>query len=895
MKSLMRFRSFFRNLARRAESDRDLDAEVRAHLDLLTDEKIREGLPSDQARRAALLELGGVEQVKEDVRSSRSGVWLEQFWQDVRYGARQLRRNPGFTALAGLVLTLAIGLNAAIFNVFNGLLLRPLDARDPQRLVSLYFSSQDEPGATAISYPQYLFCREQNSSFSSLSAFAGGRVLMTDAGSSGASAPEWLQAQLVSGNFFSLLGAMPAQGRAFLPEEDQTPGAHPVVVIAYDLWQSHFGGEPEAIGRTLTLNSLRYTIVGVAPRGFIGTDPEVPDVWIPLAMSANVQSGPPLFDDRGAGWLSLLARLKPGVTLDAAQAEVRVLAARYHAADPESVRKSSILASPASFLTPSEKSDTVPLAILLVAAVGLVLLIACANVANLQLARGLTRHKELGIRTALGGSRLRLVRQLLVESLLLSGLSGVAGLFLARAAADLMLALVHPSGARAFSLNLSPDWRVALYLAAISLGSGLVSGLLPALRVSRQDPLDAMREESGVAAWGRGSSLRSALVVGQVALSLFLLVAAGLLTRALGKARRVELGFDSQSVAVLHPDLRLHNYDTAGAVEFEHRLSERISALPGVRSVALARTVPLGTDFSQTSVFAEEAGQSADRQARIINFNVVTPEFFDTVGITVIHGRVFTPAEIASGAHVALISQTLAQKLWPSQEPIGKRLRRGPNSPLYEVVGVARDARNVYLWAAALPYLYLPMIPENLDQYSDPALLVCTAGDAAALAHALPGIVRQMDPAVTSKASTLADNLEFWLLPSQLGARLSATLGLLALLLAAVGLTSMTAFAVTQRTREIGIRIALGAAPVAVVSLLLRQTGRLVAIGGAIGLAAAAAASRLLVQFLYGLSALDGLAFAGTALFLAVVSMAACYLPARRAMRVDPVVALHHE
>ena len=891
MKVLMRLVCFISNLVRRGQRDRDLDAEVCAHLDLLTEEKLSAGLTPDEARRAARIELGGIEQVKEEVRSVRSGVWLEQLWRDLRFGARQLRRNPAFTALAGVALTLAIGLNAAIFTVFNGLLLRPLPAPDAQHLVSLYSSIQGEQVGKTVSYPEYAYCRDQNTSFAAFAAYAGGRVLMTGAGGPGSAAPEWLQAQLVSANFFSLFGAVPATGRVFLQEEDKTPGAHPVVMISYDLWQNHFGGDPAAVGRTLTLNSLRYSIVGVAPRGFIGADPEVPDVWIPLAMSANVQSGPPLFEDRGAGWLMLLARLKPGTTLDAAQAEMQVIAARFRAADPASERKSTLLVVPASFLTPSERSDTLPFAVLLLGAVALVLLIACANVANLQLARGVARQKELGIRTALGGSRGRLVRQLLVESLLLSGLAGGAGLLLAWVAADLMLAFSHPAGSRGLSLDLSPDWRVALYLAAISLGSGVVSGLLPALRVSRQDPLDSMREESGLASWNRGSRLRGALVVGQVALSLFLLVAAGLLTRALGKARSVELGFDSHSVAVVHPDLRVHEYDAVRTSEFDRRLTGRIAALPGVLSVALARTVPLGNDFSQTSVFSE----GAVRQANIVNFNVVTDRFFETVGIAVVRGRSFNSADISSAAHVAVVSESLARQLWPGEEALGKRLRRGRKSPLYEVVGVARDARNVYLWESSLPYLYVPMIPENLDQYSEPAVLARTSGDAGSLAHSLPGIVRELDPAISAKANTLADNLEFWVWPSQLGARLAAALGLLALVLASVGITSMTAFAITQRTREIGIRMALGAAPASVISLLLRQTGRLVAIGGVIGLAAAAAASRLLVQFLYGLSAVDAVAFAGTALLLAIVSLAACYVPARRAARVDPMVALRYE
>jgi len=891
----MRLRSFLRNLLRFDGADGDLDAELRAHLDLLTEEKLRAGLPPDEARRAARIDLGGVEQLKEEVREARAGAWLEQFWQDARYGARQLRRNSGFTILAAFTLALAIGLNAAIFTLFNGVLLRPLQARDPQRLVSLFSAVPGESAATVISYPEYVYCRERGSSFSSMAAYAGGRVLLTGAGGRVIPAPEWLHAQLVSGSFFGLLGTVPALGRTFLPGEDQSPGAHPVAVISFELWLSRFAGDPDAVGKSLILNSLPYTIIGVLPREFIGANPEVPDVWIPLAMSANVQGGSPWFDDRAAQWLFVLARLAPQATLESAQAEMRVLAAGFHASDAVASRKPSLLVTPASFLTPSQRSETLPLAAALFAAVALVLLIACANVANLQLARGVARQKELGIRTALGGSRARLVRQLLVESMLLSGIAGAAGLLFAWWASGILLAVAHPPSARALSLDLSPDWRVALYLAAVSLASGIVSGLLPALRVSRQDPLGSMREESGAGAWRRGSRLRSALVVSQVALSLFLLVAAGLLTRALSKARRVELGFNARSVAVVHPNLRTLGYDSSRALDFGRRVADRLAALPGVRSVALARTVPLGNDFSQTSAFAEGRSPAEGQRLPVVNFNAVSSEFFETLGIPLVSGRAFTPAEIRSGARLAIVNESLARQFWPGEPALGKRLRQGRTSPLYEVLGVARDTRNVYLWSGSLPYLYLPLADEAAGQYADLAVLARTSGDAAVLAAALPAVVRELDPAVTAKAGPLDDNLALWTWPSQIGAALSTVLGMLALLLASVGITSMTAFAVTQRTREIGIRIALGAAPAAVLGLLLRQTGRLVAIGAAIGLAAAAAASRVLGQFLYGLSALDAAAFVGTTLLLAAATLAAGYFPARRATRVDPLVALRHE
>ncbi|HMD33098.1 MAG TPA: ABC transporter permease [Candidatus Acidoferrales bacterium] len=882
---------FFRYLFHRESAERDLDAEVCAHLDLLEDEKRREGLGAAEARRAARIELGGVEQVKEEVRSVRAGARLEQLGMDVRLGARQLRRNPLLTGMALLTLALGIGLNAAVFMLFNAVLLRPLQARDAQNVVRLYAGDGSQRGETAFSYPEYAFCRDQNSSFSGVAAFAGGRVLFTSA----SSAPEWLNAQLVSGNFFGLLGAVPANGRAFLPEEDGAPGAHPVAVISYGFWQSHFGGDTGVAGQTLNLNRESYTIVGVAPRDFLGTDPEVPDVWVPLAMSADVQSGPPLFDNREAGWLFLLARLKPGVPAVAAQAEMHLLAKRFDASSGQAPKNAAIQVAPATLLTPQEAGDSLPVAVVLLLAVALVLLIACANVANVHLARGVSRQKELGIRTSLGGSRARLIQQLVVESMVQSAIAGAAGLLIAWWCAGLALAVAHPPGARALSLDISPDWRVALYLVGVSLLSGMLAGWLPALNVSRQNPLSAMREESGAQTWRRGARLRHTLMVGQVAISIFLLVASGMLARALSKARGLELGFDATHVAVLSPDLRLHGYDLVRATDFYRRISERVGARPDVSSMALAHIVPLGNDFAQTGIMAEGREPAAGQPAPAVNFNVVSPEYFETLGITLVRGRSFTPGEVAAGTHVAVVSDALARQLWPGEDALGKHLRQGRKSPLYEVVGVAHNTRNVYLWSGALPYLYLPPLPENLDQYSDLSLVIRSTGDPAMLVSALPGIVREMDAGVTSKSHALGENLAFWLWPSRIGAVLAGTLGLLALLFASLGIAGVTALAVRQRTREIGIRMALGAPPATVVRLMLFQTGRLVAIGAAAGLIAAAVAARALAPFLYGLTAVDGIAFAGSAVLLAAATLAACYLPARRAATVDPMIALRHD
>jgi predicted permease len=816
-------------------------------------------------------------------------------WQDVRYGIRLLLNRPGFTAMAVFTLAIAIGLNTAVFSLFNALLLRPLPVHDPASVVSLYAGAEGQQSTGVFSYPDFADSRAQNTVFSAMAAHTGAHVLLGNANGSSDSRPEWLKANLVSANYFDLLGASPAAGRMFLAEEDQTPNARPVVILNYGFWKRRFGGDSGLIGKPITLNSLAYTVVGIAPRDFVGADAEVPDVWIPLMMTPNVQGGRTPFADRESGWLFVIARLKPGVPLVQAQSEMSVLSARFHVKDDAHPRRAMIQVVPGGFLSPREQSDVVPFAIVIMAAVGLVMLIACANVANLQLARGVTRQKEMGIRTSLGASRGRLIGQMVVESLVLAGAAGVVGLLLAWWASDILLQIAHPPGTEALSLQVAPDWRVGLFLFGISLFTGIISGLLPALRVSRQDPLIAVRGDSGATSFHKGSRLRGLLVTGQVAMSLFLLIAAGLLVRALGKAQDTNPGFDVAHVAVLSVDLRVRGYDAARIMSFDRQLVERIKSVPGVRSAAYSSTVPLGRSFAETGAMAEGHEPPPGQPVPIMNYNVVSPEFFDTLNIHLLRGRTFTPQDIQNGARVAIVNESLAKQFWPGEEAVGKRIRTGRKSPLCEVIGVAPDVRNVYLWSANLPYLYFPATKENATEYSEFKILVNSTGDLKTLTAALPALAHEQDNAAPAEAASISANVENWIWPSRLGAALSAALGLLALLLASVGITSITAFAVTQRTREIGIRMALGAQPGGVVRLLVMQSGKLVAIGSAIGIIAAVAMSRILSGFLYGIGAVDGITFLGVTIFLAAVALTACYIPARRATKVDPMVALRYE
>jgi len=815
--------------------------------------------------------------------------------QDLRYGVRQLWQSPGFTLTVVLTLALGIGVNTAIFSLFNALVLRPIPARDPASIVSVYRTVENEMRFGVFSYPEYRSESEHNSVFSGLAAFTGAQVTLTNGRekSTANDAGETLQAQLVSGNYFSVLGVGAAPGRTFIAEEDQTPNSHPVVVLSHDLWQQRFQSDPNIVGSTLTLNSDSYTVVGIAPQGFGGTVPDPVDVWVPMMMQGKIRPGANLLEDRDDMSLQLVGRLKPGIRREQVQAEMTVLAEQFAKSAGDRNHKVSVTVTEGEFLNPQELSDVLPVAALLMAAVGLVLLIACANVANLLLARGASRQREIGIRLSLGASRGRVVRQLLTESMLLAMAGGACGTILALWIAELLLGAVHPPGGHRVGLDVKLDFRVLGYTLALSIASGLLCGLLPAMRSSKQDLAAAVKEEWR--AFGQRiskSRLRGVLVVSQVAVSLILLVGAGLLVRALQKAQTLAPGFEMNNVVVVTADLQQRGYNAARAREFQRELTERLEGLPGVKSTGLARTAPLGSSFAVTRIAVEGHEEAPGSRLPLINFNTVSPGYFETLKIPIVRGRNFSPQDIAQEARVAVISESLARRYWPGEDPIGKRFNGGGNSLYREVIGVARDLRNVYLWSNDEPYLYLPL---SLAESADMQFFVRTEGNAVPVMSAAGEFARTIDSGLRVSTHRLDENLALWIWPSQMGALLSAALGVFALLLASAGIYAVMAYAVTQRTREIGIRMALGSQNKDLLTLLLREGMRLVIIGIAIGLLASIAGSRLLAKFLYGLSAVDGLAFAGVSVLLVSVALLACWIPARRAMRVDPMVALRYE
>jgi predicted permease len=842
-------------------------------------------------------------------------------WQDIRYGARALRRRPGFAAVAVVTLALGIGVNTALFTVFDAFALRPLPLKDPARLVYVEGRGQAGERRNLFSYPDYLDLRERAASFDGLAAMNKVAAPLGEAlpgGEADVPAPDadYVPLQLVSADYFSVLGAGLTLGRAFSPEEERSPAAAPVVVLSQWFWQRRFNSDPHVLGRGLKLRGETFTVVGVTAQGFVGTSPDAPAGWVPLAtrdrlIPAGSWNHGRWLDGRDADSFVLVGRLKGGVGRAQAEAEASLLVSQLARAYPGEGRKTGArLVSGMTFVNLTE--EEMPVVVPLLVAVGFVLLIACANVANLLLARGASRQKEIGVRLALGATRARLVRQLLTESVLLALAGGAAGLVLAVWALDALMPVVLsglplPAGLKeTFALDLSPDYRVFAFTLAASLLAGVVAGLAPALESSRPDLTSALKEE-GSAAGARlsRSRLRDALVVAQTAVCLTLLVGAGLLVRNAAKVRAFDTGLDAEHILAAAVDLRKVEGERRSASDVRRQLVERLRALPGVKSVSQAHRQPLAGPAPSTAVQPEGAGEGARLSAQ---YNFVSPEYFDTLGIRVVRGRPFTAQEANSGVPVVVVSEATARRFWPGEDALGKHIRiaaaaaraggtgtpdaGAAAAPQFEVVGVARDTRSGWVWREDETYLYVPLRPESdLGQY---LLVRSDAGDPRALA---PVVRREAEALGNLLVSVRAvgDSLDFQAAPFRAMATLAAALGALALLLAAGGLYGVMSFVVSRRTREIGVRVALGAAPRDVVGLFLRRGAKLVGLGLLLGVAGGVAVSRLLASALVNVSPLDPTAFVGVSLFLACVALLACYIPARRATKVDPMVALRYE
>ena len=796
-------------------------------------------------------------------------------------------KRPGFTAVAIITLALGIGVNTSIFTLFYSLALRPLPVKDAGEIVNVYqtfegqWSRRVEGNMALLSYPEYLSYRDKTQAFSGLIAYAD--TPLTLSGDEG----EKVHGLLVSDNYFSVLGAQTLFGRSLMPGECQTTGQCPLAVVSYRFWQRRFGSEPGLVGKTLTLNRQRFTVVGITAPDFRGTEMTLPDVWIPLLMQPAVKPGNDLVVLPDCSWLNVVGRLQKGVSLGQAQAELALLATQ---ADREYTnRKTTVDVVSGAYLNfPEARSRGIPIVEIVMLAVGLVLLIACANVSNLLLARAATRKKEIAVRLALGASRSRLIRQLLTESLLLAVCGGAAGLLVAYWLPPILLSVVPETGA---DVNFSPNLTVLAYAFVISMITGVIFGLAPALQATKLNLTSALQ---GTAVSPRFSSsrLRSTLVITQVAVSLVLLISAGLLLRSLQRAQSTDRGFDPVQVLALSLDTTAQGYDSPRTGELYGQLTERLAAMPGVKSVGLASAIPFaGTQF--TAIEIEDPGTKLAGRSFQVNVNVVSPSYFQTLGIPLLRGRQFSGQEVTGSQSVAVVSKAMTDRFWPNQDPIGKHFKDSSSS--YEIIGVARDISSIDPAEHDGPLVYLPAQIERQIDRGGLTVLLKAGGNPLVLAGTARDVVRSLDKNLVVSVKQLGENLDSKLQPARTGAIVSGALSLLALLLAATGIYGVMAYFVTERTREIGIRVALGAQTSDVLKLVVRNGMRLALMGVVIGLTGSFALTRLMSSFLMGVAPTDALTFAVVSLGLIAVALVACYIPARRAMRVDPVVALRYE
>ena len=812
-------------------------------------------------------------------------------WQDLRYGARMLWKSPGFTAVAVVVLALGIGANTTIFSMINGLLLRPLTGvESPERLVAVYTSDFSSGLYGSSSYPDYVSFRDEAKAFESLAAYEGDVASLT-----GGDEPERLRGEAVSGNYFKTLGVGAAFGRTLLPEDEASANGNPVVLISHNLWQRRFNSDPNIVNRTISLDGRGHTIVGVAAETFrslhIGPSPEF---WRPMIPPANEPRA------RGNRGLMIVGRLRAGATAEEANAQLRAVAARLAEDFPETNRGTlerpdeprPVTVVQESRLHPRARKNIAGVTGMLMLMVGLVLLIACANVANLLLARASVRRREIAIRLALGSGRLRLVRQLLTESMCLAILGGLLGLLLTLWTTD-FLPKFFPAEETG-GIDLSVDWRVLAFTLGVSILTGIVFGLVPALQASRQDLLSALKDDTGapeVRGFGR-FGLRNALVVLQVALSLILLICAGLFMRSLRAASTSDPGFDAENVLFLTMERGGEKKGREEQALFYRRVQEQVSALPGVRSVALSYIVPISGGGMRTSVWIE-GYQPKPNEDTELNTNVVSPNYFSTIGIPLKQGRDFNAADTANAPGVVIVNEEFARRYFPGANPLGKRVRTDPEGPYSEVIGVAQNAKYRGLREEPLSFFYTPLAQ---DAESTMTLFVRTNGDPLAALPSVRGELMSLDKTLTLyQINTLSSHLDAALSADRLIAALLGVFGIAALLLAAVGLYGVMSYAVARRTHEIGVRMALGAQTGDIIKMVLRQGLMLIAAGGVIGLAAALVLTRLMSSLLFGVSATDPLTFVGITLLLGCVALLACYLPARRATKVDPMVALRYE
>jgi predicted permease len=873
-------------LFRKNHRNAEMAEEIAAHVDLLTERNIAAGMLPHEARNAALREFGGVEQVKEVARDQRVWRWADEFVQDIRFGARMLLRTPGFSILAILCLTLGIGTNAAVLSWIEGILVRPYPLVAHQdRMFAFNATTRGVPGYTGLSYPEFLDYEKNSTLFES---FIVDRITGTTL--SVGDRAERTPGAIVSANYFDALGVKPILGRGFRREEGEGRNAHPVTVIGYKTWKDRYNGDPNIIGRTQMLNGVQHTIIGVAPERFHGTFIGYSfSFWVPTSMQETFDTTGYKLEDRSARWIEGFAFLKPGVTRQQADAELHAISQRLEKDYPETNRGRELSLAPL-WRTPFNQAGnmTSTLAITM-AVVFLVLLIACANVSNLLLARSLLRRHEMTMRLALGAGRRRLIKQLFTESLLLSLIAATGGIAVAYWCRNaLVLAFPSPMAGTIIDLSGQIDWRVLVVSAATCIGSTMLFALMPAIQASHVDLSGALKiEGSGVAGSKGRSRLRSALVLVQVSLSFVLLAGAGLLLQSAQRIQNASPGF-STDVIVSGADLFSAGYNPERAKSFHTQLLDRVREIPGIESAALARLMPFSYQVLSEARLDFDGYQPAPDEQTSLSYMEAGEDYFKTLGIPIVAGREFQRADDENALPVAIINEMMAAKYWPGKDPVGQRIKM--KDRWRQIVGVAKNVNYDTKREPPRSFFYVP-VRQNFSVSN--SLLIRTRETPSALRNALAREVHALD-------STLAPIAPFRLeeqvnrkgYTQQLAATLIALFGAMALFLAAIGLYAVMSYSVSQTTRELGMRMALGAGARDILRLVLSRGLRLTIVGIAIGGIAALLLTRLMGDLLYKVSPRDPLAFGLALVILLGVALFACFLPARRAMRVDPVRAL---
>jgi predicted permease len=897
--SLTRSLTKFGAVFRRQEIVRDIDDEIRTHIAMEVDENLEGGMKPEEARHAAHRTFGNIALAQEDSRAVWFYRWFDDFGKDLRFGVRMLVKNRGFSAIAILSLALGFGLNTTIFTVVNAILLNPLPVRDVGRLVSLdnvdtkTKFTQARSEKLGMSFPNYQDFRRQNEVFTDLSAWQ--QVPLTW---SGGSEPRQVQGYIVSANYFDVLGLNPVAGRFFLPDEDTKPSSNTVVVISHALWINKFGADPNIVGRSMNLNATPFTIIGIAPHGFKGTISLAPteEVWIPTSMYAQVLAGffADNFNDRRFLAMNTFGRLKTGLAMPQAEASLKTIASRLETEYPkENGGRNVALTSLAEAAVGVNNHEQFALAsAMMLGAVGLVLLIACANLANLLLAQAARREREMTVRAALGAGRSRILRQLLTESTLLSLSGAVVGLVVAYWGRGILWSY-RPSFIAQNDVDLALDSHVLLFTLGIALLTGALFGAVPAIKASSPDLADTLK------AGGRGNSvgwrsnpMRSLLVVFETALAMIALIGAGLFIRSQQNAQRIDPGFESEKLFMMAVDVGALHYTEGQAQQFYRAAAEHAATAPGVQSATVASNFPVGGGLGRT-IFPEGQDETTGYRGTLTTINSVLPTFFDTLRIPVLRGRTFTDNDRKDTLKVAIVNEAMAKHFWPNEEALNKRFHFFGEPDLRQIVAVVSNTVINQIGEDPQPVAYLPMT----QGYSPNATVqVRTAGKPEAVIATVRGEVQSLAPnlAITN-VQTIHEIMSQALWAPRMGAALLTLFGVLALVLAGVGVYGVLSYSVNQQRHEIGIRRALGAQENDVMRLVAGQGMRLAVAGLAFGLLLSGIFARLLASLLFGVSSMDPWTFLGVTIMLLAVAFIACYIPARRALQVDPLVALRYD